>query len=122
MVGEVVLTSNDVSKRSEKMKLGRVFVLMKMFPGFCESNNMLEALVDLADLTEALKEESKPLDFLVTTTNLWFKMVEIPENLSKQLAGKQASQMLIWFAQTCQVKDKRAKHDRFIFPFRLSVI
>ena len=31
MVGEVVLTSNDVSKRSDKMKLGRVFVLKKMF-------------------------------------------------------------------------------------------
>ena len=26
MVGEVVLTSNDVTQRSEKIKLGRVFV------------------------------------------------------------------------------------------------
>ena len=103
MVGEVVLTSNNVSRRSEKMKLGRVFVLPKMFSGFCESDNMLEALVELADLNSALKDESKPLDFLVTTTNLWFTMVKIPESLSKQLAGKEASQMLIWFAQTCQV-------------------
>ena len=103
MVGEVVLTSNDVSRRSEKMKLGRVFVLTKMFSGFCESDNMLEALLELADLNAALKDESKPLDFLVTTTNLWFTMEKIPESLSKQLAGNQASQMLIWFAQTCQV-------------------
>ena len=44
MVGEVVLTSNDVSKRSEKMKLGRVFVLKKRFAGYSEGENMLEAL------------------------------------------------------------------------------
>ena len=98
-----MLTCNDVSRRSEKMKLGRVFVLTKMFSGFCESDNMLEALIELADLNSALKDESKPLDFLVTTTNLWFTMVKIPESLSKQLAGNEASQMLIWFAQTCQV-------------------
>lgn len=104
MVGEIVLTSNDVNKRSEKMKLGRVFVLRKMFPGFAEGDNMLEALVNLAELTDALTDECKPLDFLVTTTSLWFKTVEVPESASKQLKGNQASQMLIWFAQTCQVK------------------
>ena len=53
MVGEIVLTSNDVSQRSEKMKLGRVFVLKKMYSGFSESDNMLEALVNLAELIRA---------------------------------------------------------------------
>ena len=50
LVGEIVLTSNDISKRSEKIKLGRVFILLKMFPGFKESANMLEALIELANL------------------------------------------------------------------------
>ena len=103
MVGEVVLTSNDVSKRSDKMKLGRVFVLKKMFAGYSEGDNMLEALVNLAELNEALKDLRKPIDFLVSTTSLWFKIVEVPESASKVLKGTQASQMLIWFAQTCQV-------------------
>ena len=103
MVGEVVLTSNDVSKRSDKMKLGRVFVLKKMFAGYSEGDNMLEALVNLAELNEALKDPRKPIDFLVSTTSLWFKIVEVPESASKVLKGTQASQMLIWFAQTCQV-------------------
>ena len=57
MVGEIVLTSNDVSQRSEKMKLGRVFVLKKMYSGFSEGDNMLEALVNLAELTRALKDK-----------------------------------------------------------------
>ena len=103
MVGEVVLTSNDVSKRSDNMKLGRVFVLKKMFAGYSEGDNMLEALVNLAELNEALKDPRKPIDFLVSTTSLWFKIVEVPESASKVLKGTQASQMLIWFAQTCQV-------------------
>ena len=103
MVGEVVLTSNDVNKRSDKMKLGRVFVLKKMFSGYSEGDNMLEALVNLAELNEALKDPRKPIDFLVSTTSLWFKIVEVPESASKVLKGTQASQMLIWFAQTCQV-------------------
>ena len=103
MVGEVVLTNNDVSKRSDKMKLGRVFVLKKMFAGYSEGDNMLEALVNLAELNEALKDPRKPIDFLVSTTSLWFKIVEVPESASKVLKGTQASQMLIWFAQTCQV-------------------
>ena len=104
MVGEVVLTSNDMSQRSEKMKLGRVFVLKKMFAGYSEGENMLEALVNLADMNEALKDKRKPLDFLVATTYLWFKTFTIPETASKLLEGKAASQMLVWFAQTCQVK------------------
>ena len=103
MVGEVVLTSNDVSKRSDKMKLGRVFVLKKMFAGYSEGDNMLEALVNLAELNEALKDPRKPIDFLVSTTSLWFKIVEVPESASKVLKGTQASQMLIWFAHTFQV-------------------
>ena len=103
MVGEVVLTSNDVSKRSDKMKLGRVFVLKKMFAGYSGGDNMFEALVNLAELNEALKDPRKPIDFLVSTTSLWFKIVEVPESASKVLKGTQASQMLIWFAQTCQV-------------------
>jgi hypothetical protein len=102
MVGEVVITSNDVSKRSEKMKLGRVF-LLKRFPGYSEGENMLEALVNLAELNDALKDPKKPLDFLVSTTSLWFKTVKVPESASNELKGKEASQMLIWFAQTCQV-------------------
>lgn len=60
MVGEVVLTSNDVSKRSEKMKLGRVYVLKKMFAGYSEGDNMIEALVNLAEMNEALKDPGKP--------------------------------------------------------------
>ena len=103
MVGEIILTSNDVSQRSEKMKLGRVFVLKKMYSGFSEGDNMLEALVNLAELTRALKDKKKPLDFLITTTNLWFKMVRIPEHLSSRLRGTEESQLMIWFSQTCQV-------------------
>ena len=99
----MVLTSNDVSKRAEKIKFGRVFVLKKMFAGYSEGENMMEALVNLAELNGALKDPSKPLDFLVSTTSLWFRIVEIPESASKVLKGKEASQMLIWFAQTCQV-------------------
>ena len=103
-VGEVVLTSNEVKKRSEKMKVGRVVVQMKMFPGFTEGDNMLDALVNLSELTEALKEEGQPLDFLITTTRLWFQMVPVPNDCKSQLlAGKEASQMLIWFSKTCQV-------------------
>ena len=64
---------------------------------------MLEALVSLAELNEALKDKNKPLDFLVATTALWFKIVKIPESASKALKGKEASQMLVWFGQTCQV-------------------
>ena len=103
MVGEIVLTSNDVSQRSEKMKLGLVLVLKKMYSGFSEGDNMLEALVNLAELTRALKDKKKPLDFLITTTNLWFKMVRIPEHLSSRLRGTEESQLMIWFSKTCQV-------------------
>ena len=99
----VVLTSNDVSKRSEKMELGRVFVLKKRFAGYSEGENMLEALVNLAELNEALKDPRKPMDFMVSTTSLWFRTVKVPESASNILKGKEASQMLIWFAQTCQV-------------------
>ena len=103
MVWEVVLSSKDVSKRPEKIKLGRVFVLLKMFAGFEERDNMLEALLDLAQLIEALTDLSKPLDYMASTISYWFKKVDIPEHLSRQLAGNQTSQMMLWFAQTCQV-------------------
>ena len=58
-VGEVVLTTNDVTKRSDKMRMGRVVVLMKMYSGFIESNNMMDALFTLAELTEALRDDGK---------------------------------------------------------------
>lgn len=119
MVGEVVLTSNDVTQRSEKIKLGRVFVLTKMFSGFKESDNMFEALASLAELTAALKDKRKPLDFLVSTTSLWFKMMVIPESASRVLAGKLDSQMFIWFSQTCQVSLKRETIVQYLFSLLL---
>ena len=120
-VGEVVLTTNDVTKRSDKMKMGRVVVLMKMYTGFIESNNMMDALFTLAELTEALRDDGKvwalqlsltcihqvqfqPLDFLVTTTYLWFEKVKVPDSCkSTLLSGKETTRMFLWFSQTCQV-------------------
>ena len=60
-------------------------------------------LVNLAKITELLNDKRKPLDFLVQTTSLWFKKVSIPESASKILNGKEESQIMVWFAQTCQV-------------------
>ena len=116
MVGEVVLSSNDVTRRSEKVKLGRVFLLLKMFSGFQERDNMLEALMDLTELNQALTDKSQPLDYLASTTSFWFKNMDIPSNLSSQLAGRRTSQMMIWFAKTCQnVHDLTASSLREIF-------
>ena len=58
-VGEIARTSNDVRERSGKMKLGRLVALMKMFAGFLQSDIMLDGLVTLAELTEALMDEGK---------------------------------------------------------------
>lgn len=54
-----------MKERSEKMKLGRVVVLKKMFPGFTEGTNMLDALVNLAELNAALKDEKKVNFFVI---------------------------------------------------------
>ena len=59
MVGEIVLTSNDVSERSEKMKIGRVFVLKKMFAGYSEGDNMLEALGESSKFKISRKKGGK---------------------------------------------------------------
>jgi hypothetical protein len=61
-VGEIVLTSNDLRVRADKMKMGRIAIIVKEHAGYEEGNNMFMALKALAELTEALKSDRKVLN------------------------------------------------------------
>ena len=54
-----MLTSNVTKERADKMKMGRVYVVNKMFAGYEEEPNPLDALNKLEALNEALKDENK---------------------------------------------------------------
>ena len=58
-VGELIMTTNDMHARSDRLKMGRVEVFNKMFPGYVESSNVLDALEDLEDLNDAHKDTRK---------------------------------------------------------------
>ena len=48
-----------VKERADKMKMGRVYVVNKIFPGYKEDTNCLVALNKLEALNEAFKDEEK---------------------------------------------------------------
>ena len=117
-VGELIMTTNDMHARSDRLKMGRVEVFNKIFPGYVESSNVLDALEDLEDLNDAHKDTRKvdikhlmidhsipfqPLDFLVWTISLWFKEVDRPEGLQSEIKSTKTTQMKVWFAMTIQV-------------------
>ena len=58
-VGELVFTSNLDSVREEKMKQGRLYVVKKLYAGYEEEPNSLQALDALADLNKALTDIHK---------------------------------------------------------------
>ena len=58
-VGELVFTSNLDSIREEKMKQGRIYVVKKLYAGYEEESNSLQALDALADLNKALTDIHK---------------------------------------------------------------
>ena len=60
--GRNVLTSNDLRVRTDKMKMGRIAIIVKEHAGYEEGNNMFMALKALAELTEALKSDRKVLN------------------------------------------------------------
>ena len=60
-VGDIVLTSNDLRVRTEKMKMSRIAIIVKEHAGYEEGNNMFVALKNLADLNESLKDIRKVL-------------------------------------------------------------
>lgn len=43
-MGEIVLTSNDLRVRTEKMRMGRIAIILKENAGYEEGNNMFVAL------------------------------------------------------------------------------
>ena len=51
----------------------------------------------------------QPLDFMIQSCELYFRMVDVPESLKVDILAierketDKISQMLSWFAQTCQV-------------------
>ena len=47
------MTTNDVHARSDRMKTGRMELLMKMFSGYEEPENVLDALEELEALNNA---------------------------------------------------------------------
>ena len=52
-VGELIMTTNDVNARSDRVKTGRMELLMKMFTGYTEPENVLDALEGLEALNKA---------------------------------------------------------------------
>ena len=60
-MGEIVLTSNDLRVRTEKMRMGRIAIILKENAGYEEGNNMFVALKNLAELNESLKDIRKVL-------------------------------------------------------------
>ena len=58
-VGELVFISNLDSVREEKMKQGRLYVVRKLYAGYEEEPNSLQALDALADLNKALTDINK---------------------------------------------------------------
>ena len=52
----------------------------------------------------------QPLDFLIETCELWFDLVDVPADLRDEINAiegegvEKISQMLCFFAQTCQVE------------------
>ena len=52
-MGELVLTSNLDTERTDKMKQGRIQVISKAHAGYQEEPNSLQALDALAELNEA---------------------------------------------------------------------
>ena len=61
-VGELIMTTNDVHARSDRMKTGRLELLMKMFPGYEEPGNVLDALEELEALNNAHNDVKKVQD------------------------------------------------------------
>ena len=52
-VGELIMTTNDVHARSDRVKTGRMELLMKMYTGYTEPENVLDALEGLEALNSA---------------------------------------------------------------------
>ena len=47
------MTTNDVHAREDRLKMGRLELLMKMFTGYQEPDNVLDALEELENLNNA---------------------------------------------------------------------
>ena len=54
-----LLTSNVTKERADKMKMGRVFVIEKMHPGYVEDASCSVALNKLEALNHPHKDENK---------------------------------------------------------------
>lgn len=68
-MGELVLTSNLDTERTDKMKQGRIQVIRKAHAGYQEEPNSLQALDALAELNEALTDPKKV--YLTITAIVW---------------------------------------------------
>ena len=47
------MTTNEVHARADRLKMGRLELLMKMFPGYKEPENPLDALEELENFNNA---------------------------------------------------------------------
>ena len=58
-VGELIMTTNDVHARPDRLKTGRLELLMKMYPGYEEPENVMDALEELEMLNIAHNDVDK---------------------------------------------------------------
>ena len=70
--GGIVLTSNDLRVRPDKMKMGRIAIILKEHAGYTEGSNMFVALKNLAELNEALKDDHKVLKIDVVLVMMFY--------------------------------------------------
>ena len=53
------MTTNDVHARADRLKMGRLELIMKKFPGYHEPENVLDGLEELENLNNAHNDEEK---------------------------------------------------------------
>ena len=71
------MTTNDLEARPDRLKMGRVEVLNKMFPGHVESDNVLEALGELTALNDAHKDVRKVMIIIWFPSYVFINYVSI---------------------------------------------
>ena len=58
-IGELVLSTNLVTARSDRMSKGRLWVISKKYRGYEASNGTFRELEDLAEIHEVMQDTNK---------------------------------------------------------------
>jgi len=108
----LLLTHNPGSEdRAARITTGRANVIRKEFDSYKEPPLGLLAINDRIGLTALIRSKKKPLDVFVKSSQLYFRMVQIPAELLSpdsgieciSTDGRTTSQYILWVAETAQM-------------------